>query len=133
MCGMSALIGPEDLRHLIDDVVVIDVQYHLGAVGKGRDDYEQAHLPGAHHVDLDAELAGPPGPRGRHPLPTAHSVQEALRRCGVDADTPVVVYDQGTCTAAARAWWRAPARPRSAAAGEARPAAAAPRRRSGTP
>jgi thiosulfate/3-mercaptopyruvate sulfurtransferase len=102
---MSALISPEDLRGRLDDVVVIDVQYTLGAVGKGRDDYERAHLPGAHHVDLDAELAGPPGPRGRHPLPTAHSVQEALRRCGVDAGTPVVVYDQGPCSAAARAWW----------------------------
>lgn len=105
MCPMSALISPEDLRGRLGDVVVIDVQYHLGAIGKGRDDYERAHLPGAHHVDLDAELAGPPGPGGRHPMPTAHSVQAALRRCGVDADTRVVVYDQGGCTAAARAWW----------------------------
>ncbi|MDF2092709.1 sulfurtransferase [Knoellia sp. 3-2P3] len=102
---MSALISPEDLLDRLDDIVVVDVQYHLGAVGRGRDDFERAHLPGAHHVDLDAELAGPPGPGGRHPLPTAHSVQAALRRCGVDADTRVVVYDQGACTAAARAWW----------------------------
>lgn len=102
---MSALISPEDLRGRLGDVVVIDVQYQLGAIGKGRDDYEQAHLPGAHHVDLDAELAGPPGPGGRHPMPTAHSVQAALRRCGVDADSRVVVYDRGACSAAARAWW----------------------------
>lgn len=102
---MSALISPEDLHGRLDDVVVIDVQYQLGAIGKGRDDYEAAHLPGAHHVDLDAELAGPPGPRGRHPLPTAHSVQAALRRCGVEPGSRVVVYDQGGCTAAARAWW----------------------------
>ena len=56
-------------------------------------------------MDLDAELAGVPGPAGRHPMPTAHSVEAALRRCGVEQDTPVVVYDQGSCTAAARAWW----------------------------
>ena len=102
---MSALISPEDLRDRLDDVVLVDVQYHLGAIGRGREDYESAHLPGAHHVDLDAELAGVPGPAGRHPMPTAHAVQEALRRCGVDEDSAVVVYDQGACTAAARAWW----------------------------
>ena len=52
-------------------------------------------MPGAYFVDLDAELAGVPGPRGRHPMPTAWSVEAALRRCGVDEDTAVVVYDQG--------------------------------------
>jgi thiosulfate/3-mercaptopyruvate sulfurtransferase len=102
---MSALISPEDLRDRLDEVVLVDVQYHLGAVGRGRDDYDREHLPGAYHVDLDAELAGVPGAAGRHPMPTAHSVEAALRRCGVDQDTPVVVYDQGGCTAAARAWW----------------------------
>src|SRR5687768_16081826 len=102
---MSALIAPEDLRDRLDEAVVVDVQSHLGAVGQGRDDYGRRHLAGAHHVDLDAELAGVPGPAGRHPMPTAHSVEAALRRCGVGQDTPVVVYDQGGCSAAARAWW----------------------------
>ncbi len=102
---MSALIAPEDLRDRLDEAVLVDVQYHLGAVGRGRDDYEREHIAGAYHVDLDAELAGVPGPAGRHPMPTAHSVEAALRRCGVAQDTPVVVYDQGGCSAAARAWW----------------------------
>jgi thiosulfate/3-mercaptopyruvate sulfurtransferase len=38
-------------------------------------------------------------------MPTAHSVQEALRRCGADQDSRVLVYDQGPSYAAARAWW----------------------------
>jgi thiosulfate/3-mercaptopyruvate sulfurtransferase len=104
---MSALISPEELRGRLDDVVVVDVQWSLStAVGPaGRDLYAAGHLPGAHFVDLDAELSGCPGPRGRHPLPTAWSVEAALRRCGADEQSAVVVYDQGPSMAAARAWW----------------------------
>jgi thiosulfate/3-mercaptopyruvate sulfurtransferase len=105
---VSALISPEDLlAGGLDGWVVVDVQWSLtSAAGPpGRELYDAGHLPGAHHVDLDAELAGPPGPGGRHPMPTAHSVQEALRRCGADQASRVLVYDQGPSYAAARAWW----------------------------
>lgn len=104
---MTALISPEELRDALGSVVLVDVQWSLTAVAgpPGRELFETGHLAGAHHVDLDAELSGPPGPQGRHPMPTAHSVQEALRRCGVDDDSAVVVYDQGPCMAASRAWW----------------------------
>lgn len=104
---MTALISPEELRDALGSVVLVDVQWSLTAAAgpPGRELYDTGHLAGAHHVDLDAELSGPPGPQGRHPMPTAHSVQQALRRCGVDDDSAVVVYDQGPCMAAARAWW----------------------------
>jgi thiosulfate/3-mercaptopyruvate sulfurtransferase len=105
---MSALVTAQDLvAEGLDGLVVVDVQWNLtsSAGPDGRDLYAAAHLPGAHHVDLDAELAGPPGPGGRHPLPTAHAVQEAMRRCGADTESRVVVYDQGPSYAAARAWW----------------------------
>jgi thiosulfate/3-mercaptopyruvate sulfurtransferase len=84
--------------------VLIDVSYNL-AGPPGREAYDAGHLPGAHFVDLDTSLAAPPGAGGRHPLPSATTVSGALRRCGVSADTPVVVYDQATSLAAARAWW----------------------------
>lgn len=105
---MSALVSAEALlAEGLDDVIVVDVQWSLTASAgpPGRELYQGAHLPGAHHVDLDAELAGPPGPGGRHPMPTMHAVQEALRRCGAHADSAVVVCDQGPSMAAARAWW----------------------------
>ncbi|QGN56984.1 sulfurtransferase [Nostocoides sp. HKS02] len=107
---MRALLSAVNLLDLLAtgaEPVLVDVQWNLTAAGgpPGRDLYAAAHLPGAHHVDLDAELAGPPGPGGRHPLPTAQAVQAALRRCGAHDDSAIVVYDQGLSFAAARAWW----------------------------
>jgi thiosulfate/3-mercaptopyruvate sulfurtransferase len=56
-------------------------------------------------IDLDAQLASPPGQRGRHPLPDADSFATHMRAAGVSTARPVVVYDEGTSMAAARAWW----------------------------
>ena len=67
--------------------------------------YEAGHLPGAVYVDLESELTthGPVG--GRHPLPDPDVFQRAMRRIGVSAATPVVVYDGATSLAASRLWW----------------------------
>jgi thiosulfate/3-mercaptopyruvate sulfurtransferase len=108
---MRALVSaPELLAELTTDpgsVVLVDVQWSLTTTAgpPGRELYAAAHLPGAHHVDLDAELAGPPGRGGRHPLPQAHAVAAAAQRCGAANDSRIVTYDQGSSHAAARAWW----------------------------
>jgi thiosulfate/3-mercaptopyruvate sulfurtransferase len=83
---------------------LLDVRWQLGGP-PGIDRYRAGHLPGAVFVDLDADLAGPPGSGGRHPLPAAGDFQAAMRRAGVRAGRPVVAYDDGDSTAAARAWW----------------------------
>lgn len=88
---------------------LLDVRWQLSAPDApafdARAAYEAGHLPGAVFVDLDRELAAPPGPRGRHPLPDLAEFGAAMRRAGVSAGTPVVVYDGGQGWAAARAWW----------------------------
>lgn len=84
--------------------VVLDVRWRLGGP-PGIESYRRGHLPGAVFVDLDRDLAAPPGPGGRHPLPDADAFQETMRRAGVSADRLVVVYDDADATAAARAWW----------------------------
>ncbi|MEU9296995.1 sulfurtransferase [Streptomyces sp. NPDC048266] len=84
--------------------VLLDVRWTLGGP-PGRPAYEAGHLPGAVYVDLDTELAGPAGSGGRHPLPDPEVFGAAMRRAGVSAGTPVVVYDGGLGWAAARAWW----------------------------
>jgi thiosulfate/3-mercaptopyruvate sulfurtransferase len=83
---------------------LIDVRWRLGGP-PGIDRYRAGHLPGAVYVDLDAELAGPPGSGGRHPLPATADFEAAMRRAGVRAGEPVVVYDDADATIAARAWW----------------------------
>ena len=67
--------------------------------------YRAGHLPGAVFVDLDRDLAGAPGPGGRHPLPEAAAFQLAMRKAGVSDGREVVVYDEADATAAARGWW----------------------------
>jgi thiosulfate/3-mercaptopyruvate sulfurtransferase len=83
---------------------VLDVRWRLGGP-PGRDDYVAGHIPGAVFVDLDAELCGPPGPGGRHPLPDPVELERVLRAAGVRDDHPVVGYDAGDSLAAARLWW----------------------------
>ncbi|QXE34251.1 sulfurtransferase [Streptomyces sp. GMY02] len=84
--------------------VLLDVRWQLGGP-PGRPAYEAGHLPGAVYVDLDTELADPPGAGGRHPLPEVAAFGAVMRRAGVSQDRPVVVYDGGQGWAAARAWW----------------------------
>lgn len=86
--------------------VLLDVRWRLGGP-PGREAYLAGHIPAAVYVDLDTDLAGPPGPGGRHPLPTAPAFEAAMRAAGVrsGAAEGVVVYDAGDSTAAARAWW----------------------------
>lgn len=68
-------------------------------------EHDAGHVPGSVFVDLDTELAGQPGPAGRHPLPDPDVLEETLQRAGAGRDDAIVVYDGGDGMAAARAWW----------------------------
>ncbi|MGW2641679.1 sulfurtransferase [Streptomyces sp. NPDC001348] len=112
---MKAIITATELAHDLTGAnppVLLDVRWQLSlakAAGEpafdGRAEYAAGHLPGAVFVDLDRELASPPGERGRHPLPGIAEFGAAMRRAGVSSGRPVVVYDGGQGWAAARAWW----------------------------
>ena len=100
----SPLISAAELRAALGGVTVLDVRYRTGGPG-GPAEFEAGHVPGASYVDLDADLAAPPGPGGRHPLPATPAFEAAMRRAGVRDDRPVVVYDDWGARAAGRAWW----------------------------
>jgi len=110
---MDVLITAAELAESLASAtppVVLDVRWRLTAAGgpayDGHGDYLAGHVPGAVFVDLDTELAGHGAPTdGRHPLPSASSLQDSVRRWGVSAQVPVVVYDGDGNLAAARAWW----------------------------
>ncbi|GAA3101898.1 rhodanese-like domain-containing protein [Nonomuraea salmonea] len=102
----SPLITPAALADLVrqGEVTVLDVRWRLGGP-PGLESYREGHIEGAVYCDLDTDLAAPPGAGGRHPLPGAAAFQSAMRRLGVSAGRPVVVYDDAAATVAARAWW----------------------------
>ncbi|MEU6281794.1 sulfurtransferase [Streptomyces sp. NPDC047028] len=112
---MTAIITAPELVHELTGArppVLLDVRWQFslakaaGAPAQdGRAEYAAGHLPGAVFVDLDQELAAPPGEGGRHPLPDLAEFGAVMRRAGVSAARPVVVYDGGLNWAAARAWW----------------------------
>lgn len=90
--------------------ILLDIRWKLGAPsGYGREVYRNGHIPGARYISLDEDLAehpdSPVGARGRHPLPDPARFAAAMRGAGVRAGLPVVVYDDGDGTQAARAWW----------------------------
>ncbi len=105
--GYSPLISVADLADAMaghEPPTLLDIRWRLGGP-PGIDSYRAGHLPGAVYVDLDTELASPPGAGGRHPLPAAADFEAAMRSASVRAGRDVVVYDEADGTIAARAWW----------------------------
>jgi thiosulfate/3-mercaptopyruvate sulfurtransferase len=108
LAGPGVLIDAKTLHELLggpDAPAVLDVRWALGDPD-GREHYREGHIPGAVYVDLDSQLADPAEPaRGRHPLPSAEALQLSARGWGLRNGQPVVVYDDNSGLAAARAWW----------------------------
>ena len=100
------LITPEALRERLadPDLRIADVRWWLADRPKGRRDYIEGHLPGAVFVDLDTDLAAPPG-AGRHPLPSPAAFAARMGELGFDDASTIVVYDDAGGTIAARLWW----------------------------
>ncbi|MHA6621069.1 sulfurtransferase [Pseudonocardia sp. DLS-67] len=107
---MDPLLAPSRLAELLADPdparrpVVLDVRWRLGGP-PAKPDHDTAHIPGAAFLDLDTDLADPPGPAGRHPLPSVERLQAALRGAGVRDASLVVAHDDAQGVQAARAWW----------------------------
>jgi thiosulfate/3-mercaptopyruvate sulfurtransferase len=105
MTVVSPLVTVDDLATDLSRHVILDLRWDLTDPGKGRSSYEAGHLPGAVFVDLDQDLAAPPGLSGRHPLPDVGDFASCLGRLGVDPTSDVVVYDDAGGRIAARLWW----------------------------
>ena len=103
----DVLISAQELAELLrsdQPPLIADVRWNLGGP-PGKPDFEAGHIPGAVWVDLETQLAGPPGVGGRHPLPTVAIFEDAMRSIGVCQDSLVVAYDAANSQAAARLWW----------------------------
>jgi thiosulfate/3-mercaptopyruvate sulfurtransferase len=86
------------------DLVVVDCSWHMPASGRsGREEYLQAHIPGARFLDIDA-LSDKSSP-APHMLPGAQDFGRAMEAIGVGRDDRIVVYDNSPLRTAARGWF----------------------------
>jgi thiosulfate/3-mercaptopyruvate sulfurtransferase len=107
--GYQTIISAGELKAIWENqqVVLLDCRYYLIEPDRGRREYLQAHIPGAHYLDIGLDLSGPvlPGITGRHPLPDPQVLESTLQQCGINSDSQVVAYDQLNGAYAVRAWW----------------------------
>jgi thiosulfate/3-mercaptopyruvate sulfurtransferase len=95
-------------EHLGDsEIVIVDCRFSLAEPELGYQKYQAGHIPGAHYLSLDADLASPVQKHGgRHPLPDADKFAEKLASIGVTSQkTLVVAYDDSRFVFASRLWW----------------------------
>jgi thiosulfate/3-mercaptopyruvate sulfurtransferase len=81
----------------------VDCRWALDDPDFGRRAYLGGHVPGAVFLDAERDLSAPPGPGGRHPLPSARDFAAAASRAGLRRGTFVVAY--GSLGGAERLWW----------------------------
>ncbi len=105
----TTLITPAELRAL-PDPLILECSFDLADTAAGERTYAEGHIPGAHYLHLDRDLAGEKTGtdgifKGRHPLPDRDTFAALLRRLGLRAGRQVVTYDRQGGPYAARAWW----------------------------
>jgi thiosulfate/3-mercaptopyruvate sulfurtransferase len=89
----------KDLR-----VKILDASFKLpGVTPIAKDDYREAHLPGAAFFDVDA--VADHATSLPHMFPSAEQFGRDVGALGIGNADTVVLYDSGTWVAAPRAWW----------------------------
>jgi len=101
---MDALVSTEWLAQHLGDVTIVDSSWFMPSLGRsGRDEYLQAHIPGARFLDIDAISDGSnPLP---HMLPSAQQFATAMQQLGIGSGDRIVVYDNSPTRTAARGWF----------------------------
>ena len=85
------------------DYRFVDCRWDIADPAAGQRFYLDAHIPGAAFLDVELDLSAPPGPGGRHPLPSTEQFAAAASRAGIGRDVLVVAY--GNMGGAERLWW----------------------------
>ena len=101
----STIISAADLELNFDSVYLIDCRADLVDDRYGFEAFNRGRIPGAKFVDLNRDLSGEPGVRGRHPLPDRNDWLETVRNLGIGNNDQIVAYDDVGGMYAARFWW----------------------------
>lgn len=109
MSAFQTLIDVDQLATRLDECVVVDCRNDLFDRTRGRLLHAESHIPSAHFVSTDDDLASPKGDgrRGRHPLPDRETLRQTLENLGLSDGRQLVVYDGDNGGFAARLWWLA--------------------------
>ena len=87
----TTIVSTDLLAAHLASWVVVDCRFDPTDEQWGRQQYQQAHVPGAVYASLNDDLAGPrTGSNGRHPLPSVDALAATFSRLGI---------------ANARKWW----------------------------
>lgn len=100
------LVSTEWLANHLDapDVRVVDASWYLPQAGRNaRAEYEAAHIPDAHFLDIDA-LSDPQSDLP-HMLPPPEMFASRMRRLGLGDGLRIIVYDGAGIYSAPRVWW----------------------------
>ncbi len=91
--------------HLDDaQVRIVDGSWHLPPTGRnGREEYGEAHIPGAVYFNIDA--ISDPDSSLPHMMPSAETFAAAVGELGIGNEHRVVVYDANGLFSAPRVWW----------------------------
>ena len=103
---MESLVSTDWLaQHLGEpDLTIVDSSWHMPASGRrGREEYLEAHIPGARFLDID-ELSDRSNP-APHMLPNAQEFGAAMEKLGIGRDDRIIVYDNSPTRTAARGWF----------------------------
>ncbi|MDE2069702.1 MAG: sulfurtransferase [Gammaproteobacteria bacterium] len=103
----TTLVDAETLARQLDSGWrIFDCRFELVDPFAGERAYVAGHIPGAHYLHLDRDLASAvTAASGRHPLPEPEVLAAKLAAAGVGAGTQVVAYDDAAGAFAARLWW----------------------------
>jgi thiosulfate/3-mercaptopyruvate sulfurtransferase len=110
---MKTLISAAELLrqlHGSTPPALLDCSFDLADPDAGERAWRAGHLPGAHYMHLDRDLAGDKYDaagrfRGRHALPERGVFAQRLGQLGITPASSVVCYDAQGGPYAARAWW----------------------------
>lgn len=109
MTDTSPLVSVQWLADRLgsSDLLVLDARSELGAPERSAALFETGHIASALPINVDTDLSAPAGDgsAGARPLPDPGVLAARLGALGVDASAHLVVYDETTGIAAARAWW----------------------------
>ncbi|MBD7919918.1 sulfurtransferase [Cellulomonas sp. Sa3CUA2] len=114
--ALPALVTPEALHAALAastvPLVVLDASTALATHGEAepytaeplREQYLEAHVPGAAFVDVTHELSDTSAPQ-LFTVPSPQALAAAFGALGIGDDTHVVVYDDVGSAWATRVWW----------------------------